>query len=139
MKLRQVCCHLDLLKLDTGEAKEPSAKLNTFIELLNEAIDGGHRILVFSQFVSMLTILRKELEKRDYKYCYIDGSSKNRMDSVTRFNTNKDIPVFLISLKAGGTGLNLTGADMVIHFDPWWNPALPASRPIQLRQTPAVP
>ena len=124
MKLRQVCCHLDLLKLDTGEAKEPSAKLNTFIELLNEAIDGGHRILVFSQFVSMLTILRKELEKRDYKYCYIDGSSKNRMDSVTRFNTNKDIPVFLISLKAGGTGLNLTGADMVIHFDPWWNPAV---------------
>ena len=98
--------------------------MDLFFDLLDEAIDGGHRVLVFSQFVSMLTLLRNELEQRDLTYCYLDGSTKNRMESVRQFNTNRQIPVFLISLKAGGTGLNLTGADMVIHFDPWWNPAV---------------
>ncbi|MFC1498397.1 SNF2-related protein [Verrucomicrobiota bacterium] len=124
MRLRQVCCHLDLLKLENLNSKYPSAKLDMFFELLEEAVDGGHRILVFSQFVSMLTILRKELERQAFSYCYLDGSTKNRMAEVKKFNTQRDIPVFLISLKAGGTGLNLTGADMVIHFDPWWNPAV---------------
>ena len=124
LRLRQVCCHLDLLKMPDLKAKEPSAKLDLFIELLNEALDGGHRILVFSQFVTMLHILRAELEERKLPYCYLDGSTKDRMGQVRKFNQERNIPVFLISLKAGGTGLNLTGADMVIHFDPWWNPAV---------------
>jgi superfamily II DNA or RNA helicase len=124
MKLRQICCHLDLLKLDGLAPKRPSAKLELFLELIDEAVDSGHRILVFSQFVSMLHILRDELEKRDLKYCYLDGSTKNRQSIVREFNTERSIPLFLISLKAGGTGLNLTGADMVVHFDPWWNPAV---------------
>jgi superfamily II DNA or RNA helicase len=124
MRLRQACCHLDLLKIDGLNAKHPSAKMELFFELLDEAMDGGHRVLVFSQFVSMLTILRKEFEERSIDYCYLDGSTKERMKVVQQFNTQREIPVFLISLKAGGTGLNLTGADMVIHFDPWWNPAV---------------
>ena len=124
LRLRQVSCHLGLLKLPGLEAKDPSGKLNMFAELLDEALDGGHRILVFSQFVSMLTILRDYLDERDLSYCYLDGSTKNRMEQVRMFNRERDIPVFLISLKAGGTGLNLTGADMVVHFDPWWNPAV---------------
>ncbi len=124
MRLRQVCCHLDLLKLDGIKSEHPSAKMDLFFELLDEAMDGGHRVLVFSQFVSMLTILRQELEKREITYCYLDGATKERMQVVQKFNTQRDIPVFLISLKAGGSGLNLTGADTVIHFDPWWNPAV---------------
>jgi SNF2 family DNA or RNA helicase len=95
-----------------------------FFELINEAMDGGHRVLVFSQFVSMLKILRTELDSRSVSYCYLDGSTQDRGEVVKKFNTDKSIPLFLISLKAGGTGLNLTGADMVIHFDPWWNPAV---------------
>ena len=124
LKLRQACCHLDLLKMPDLKPANPSGKLDLFMELVDEAVDGGHRILVFSQFVSMLSILRKELEAKGYKYCYLDGSTKNRMEVVHEFNSNREIPIFLISLKAGGTGLNLTGADMVIHFDPWWNPAV---------------
>ena len=124
MRLRQVCCHLGLLKLPGLEARYPSAKLELFFELLDEALDGNHRVLVFSQFVSMLSILRKELEQRELTYCYLDGSTRERMQEVRRFNTQREIPLFLISLKAGGTGLNLTGADTVIHFDPWWNPAV---------------
>lgn len=124
MRLRQICCHLDLLKLPGLDPKVPSAKMDLFFELLDEAIDGGHRVLVFSQFVSMLQILSRELQSRDLTYCYLDGSTKERLKVVHEFNTRRDIPLFLISLKAGGTGLNLTGADMVIHFDPWWNPAV---------------
>lgn len=124
MRLRQVCCHLKLLKLPGVEPAYPSSKLDLFFELLDEALDGGHRILVFSQFVSMLHILRTELEARGLTYCYLDGSTTERLKVVHTFNTQRDIPIFLISLKAGGAGLNLTGADMVIHFDPWWNPAV---------------
>lgn len=124
LKLRQACCHLDLLKLPNLQARYPSAKMDLFFERVEEAIDGDHRILVFSQFVSMLHILRDELKARGIDFCYLDGSTKDRMREVHRFNTQREIPVFLISLKAGGTGLNLTGADMVIHFDPWWNPAV---------------
>jgi SNF2 family DNA or RNA helicase len=102
----------------------PSAKMDLFLELLDEAMDSGHRILVFSQFVSMLTLLRQALDERGVTYCYLDGSTENRLEVVRTFNSRRDIPVFLISLRAGGTGLNLTGADMVIHFDPWWNPAV---------------
>jgi SNF2 family DNA or RNA helicase len=126
MKLRQVCCHLALLKDEalTAKAESPSGKMDQFFEILDEAVDGGHRMLVFSQFVSMLTLLRTELDARGTPYCYLDGASKDRLEICKRFNRDAAIPVFLISLKAGGTGLNLTGADMVVHFDPWWNPAV---------------
>jgi SNF2 family DNA or RNA helicase len=124
LRLRQTCCHIDLLKLDGVESKHPSAKMELFFELLNEALDSKHRVLVFSQFTSMLAILRSEMDERGLKYCYLDGSTKDRQSVVKQFNKDHSIPVFLMSLKAGGTGLNLTGADMVIHFDPWWNPAV---------------
>jgi superfamily II DNA or RNA helicase len=125
LKLRQVCCHLELLKQpELSKSKEPSAKLDQFFELLDEAMDGGHRVLVFSQFVSMLHIIRREMDARQLPYCYLDGQTQDRMAQVLRFNQQPNIPAFLISLKAGGTGLNLTGADMVVHFDPWWNPAV---------------
>jgi superfamily II DNA or RNA helicase len=126
MRLRQVCCHLDLLKEHhaPGAYEAPSAKLDAFFELLDEAMDGGHRILVFSQFVALLKLLREELDRRGVPFCYLDGSTQDRLEQCQRFNLTPSIPVFLISLKAGGTGLNLTGADMVVHFDPWWNPAV---------------
>ncbi len=124
LRLRQTCCHLDLLKLPGLESKDPSSKMDLFFELLDEAMDAGHRVLVFSQFVSMLTILRKELGRRNLRYCYLDGATQERLKIVQEFNRDASIPLFLISLKAGGTGLNLTGADMVIHYDPWWNPAV---------------
>ncbi|MEI6563974.1 MAG: SNF2-related protein [bacterium] len=124
LRLRQVCCHLDLLRMEGLKVEAPSAKMDLFFELLDEALDGGHRVLVFSQFVSMLTILRAQMDHKQIPYCYLDGATKDRMSVVHKFNTDRKIPVFLISLKAGGVGLNLTGADMVIHFDPWWNPAV---------------
>ena len=126
MRLRQACCHLDLLKdhHKPGAYEAPSTKIDAFMELLDEAMDGGHRILVFSQFVGMLKLLRAELDQRGLTYCYLDGSTQDRLQQCQRFNLTPSIPVFLISLKAGGTGLNLTGADMVVHFDPWWNPAV---------------
>src|SRR5207248_3837669 len=91
-----------------------------------EAIDGEHRVLVFSQFVSMLHLVRERLEKLEIPFCYLDGSTKQRQEIVDRFQSDSAIPVFLISLKAGGVGLNLSAADTVIHFDPWWNPAVEA-------------
>ncbi|MCH6258246.1 DEAD/DEAH box helicase [Puniceicoccaceae bacterium K14] len=124
LRLRQVCC--DPRILDDKLPADASPKLSSFLELLEEAIDGGHRILVFSQFVSILSLLKKELDSQQIPYCYIDGKTKDRMAEVDRFNDEDDIPLFLISLKAGGTGLNLTAADTVIHFDPWWNPAVEA-------------
>ena len=127
LRLRQICCDLRLLKLEEqGKpvTDEASGKLEMFGELLDEALDGGHRVLVFSQFVSMLTLLKEKLTKDGVEFCYLDGSTSNRADVVSRFQTTGTIPVFLISLKAGGVGLNLTGADTVIHFDPWWNPAV---------------
>ena len=125
MRLRQVCCHLGLLPVDVGtQWKEPSAKLDTFFELLDQAVDGGHRMLVFSQFVSMLKLLEEQLKARGITYCYLDGSTLDRKGQIVKFQGDDSIPLFLISLKAGGTGINLTGADMVVHFDPWWNPAV---------------
>lgn len=124
LRLRQVCCHLDLLKERRpvpGEA--PSAKLEQFLSILDEARANGSRILLFSQFSTMLRILQRELHARGIACCYLDGSTQDRLGACTRFNTDRSIPVFLISLKAGGTGLNLTGADIVVHYDPWWNPA----------------
>ncbi|OHE76722.1 MAG: hypothetical protein A2107_12185 [Verrucomicrobia bacterium GWF2_62_7] len=151
MRLRQACCHLDLLP-DASERNadtlvrdaepqaaargqecpryavsrwsDPSAKLEMGLELIEEARDGGHRVLVFSQFVRLLKLIETALNERGIGYCYLDGSTVDRAGVVQRFQESPDIPVFLISLKAGGTGLNLTGADTVIHFDPWWNPAV---------------
>ena len=123
MHLRQAANHLELLD---EKSNDPSGKLDTFFELLDEAMDGGHRVLVFSQFVKMLSVLRRELDVRGIRYCYLDGATKDRLGECRRFNSDESIPLFLISLHAGGTGLNLTGADMVVHFDPWWNPAVEA-------------
>jgi superfamily II DNA or RNA helicase len=105
-----------------------SAKLDAFNELLAEAVDDGHRVLVFSQFTSLLALLRAELDAQQLAHCYLDGSmpTRARQAEVDRFQASADIPLFLLSLKAGGTGLNLTGADTVVHFDPWWNPAAEA-------------
>jgi len=124
LRLRQVCCDLRLLKLEGVNPANASGKLDLFGELLEEVIDGGHRLLVFSQFVSMLALLKEKLAAEGIEYCYLDGSTTDRQAVVERFQANTAIPVFLISLKAGGFGLNLTGADTVIHFDPWWNPAV---------------
>jgi superfamily II DNA or RNA helicase len=140
LRLRQVCCDLRLLKLppqvptapsqlstlNSQLPAETSAKLDLLDELLEEAIDGEHRVLVFSQFVSMLHFIREHLEKLGIPFCYLDGSTKERQEIVDRFQGDAAIPVFLISLKAGGVGLNLSAADTVIHFDPWWNPAVEA-------------
>ncbi len=106
---------------DSG--KLDSGKLEAFDELLQEITDGGHRVLVFSQFVSMLSLLREKLNEQEIEFCYLDGSTTNRGEVVEKFQRGS-ASVFLISLKAGGVGLNLTGADTVIHFDPWWNPAV---------------
>lgn len=124
LRLRQICCDLRLLKLDGVESANTSGKVDLFGELLEEVIDGGHRVLVFSQFVSMLTLLKEKLTAEGIQFCYLDGSTTDRGAVVERFQKDGAIPVFLISLKAGGVGLNLTGADTVIHFDPWWNPAV---------------
>jgi len=123
LRLRQVCCDLRLLKLDNINPATASAKVDLFSELLEEVIDGGHRVLVFSQFVTMLHLLRDNLKAEEIDFCYLDGSTSNRGEVVQQFQTS-NVPVFLISLKAGGVGLNLTAADTVIHFDPWWNPAV---------------
>jgi SNF2 family DNA or RNA helicase len=116
LRLRQTCCDLRLLKPEGVNPATASGKLDLFSELLEEVIDGGHRVLVFSQFVGMLTLLKERLAEEGIEYCYLDGSTANRGAVVDKFQKNAAIPVFLISLKAGGVGLN--------HFDPWWNPAV---------------
>lgn len=124
LRLRQVCCDLRLLPLEKVNPATASGKLDLFGELLEEVIDGGHRVLVFSQFTTMLALLKERLTDEGIEFCYLDGSTTDRGAVVRRFQDHAAIPVFLISLKAGGVGLNLTGADTVIHFDPWWNPAV---------------
>jgi SNF2 family DNA or RNA helicase len=126
LRLRQTCCDLRLLGLPPNDQRETSAKLELLDELLGEIIDGGHRVLVFSQFVQMLDLIRQRLEANEIAHCYLAGATRNRQQEVDRFQETDSIPVFLISLKAGGVGLNLSGADTVIHFDPWWNSAAEA-------------
>ncbi|MDD2375970.1 MAG: SNF2 helicase associated domain-containing protein [Clostridia bacterium] len=120
MRLRQICCHPSLF---IENYKGDSSKLNQCIEIIKDALQSDHKILLFSQFTSMFEIIEKELNKEKIKYFKLTGGTKveERIQLVDEFNMNKDIKVFLISLKAGGIGLNLTGADMVIHYDPWWN------------------
>ena len=119
-RLRQICCHPSLFVEGYNAG---SSKLEQCIEIIEEAINGGHKILLFSGYTSMFEIIEKELKKRNIKYFKLTGATKvdERMKMVDEFNENSNIKLFLISLKAGGTGLNLTGADMVIHYDPWWN------------------
>jgi len=134
LRLRQVCCDPRLLKAPPEAAESgrqsdtDSSKLDAFRELLAEALDDGHRLLVFSQFTSLLALLKTELETQSVPFAYLDGTMapRQRQAEVDRFQSQGDIPVFLLSLKAGGTGLNLTAADTVVHFDPWWNPAAEA-------------
>jgi superfamily II DNA or RNA helicase len=121
LRLRQVCSDLRLVGETPGNR---SGKLELLLELIEEAMDGGHRMLVFSQFVSMLRLIEEELKNEGINYCYLDGATKDRAAAVDRFQSGSDMPVFLISLKAGGTGLNLSAADTVLHVDPWWNPAV---------------
>jgi superfamily II DNA or RNA helicase len=126
LRLRQACCDLRLLNLPGVPPEGASGKLELFGELLEEILDGGHRALVFSQFTTMLALLRERLAGDGVAFCYLDGATTDRAGVVRHFQTRADVPVFLISLKAGGTGLNLTAADTVVHFDPWWNPAVEA-------------
>jgi SNF2 family DNA or RNA helicase len=122
MKLRRACCNPTLVN---PKVKITSSKLELFAETLEELLDNGHKALVFSQFVDHLAILQKHLKKRKIAYQYLDGQTpaKQRKQRVDAFQAGEG-DVFLISLKAGGTGLNLTAADYVIHMDPWWNPAV---------------
>lgn len=128
LRLRQSCCDLRLLdsEMDNNSLAEVSSKLARLMELLDEAQRGGHRVLVFSQFTSMLSLIRDELDNEDIDFCYLDGATNDRSAVVNRFQKPNGPPVFLISLKAGGYGLTLTEADTVVLFDPWWNPAVEA-------------
>lgn len=121
-KLRQVCNHPSLANPDVLPNLELSAKLEMLMEILRDSLQSGHKVLVFSQFVQMLRIIRNQLNSAGIDYAYLDGQTKDRMGQVNRFNSDPELKVFLISLKAGGTGLNLTSADTVILYDPWWNP-----------------
>jgi SNF2 family DNA or RNA helicase len=129
LRLRQTCCDLALLKNDRFNqllVGRRSSKLERLLELLNEAVSGEHRVLVFSQFQTQLKEIEKCLEVAGIGSLRLDGQTRNRQELVDRFQRVDGPPVFLISLKAGGYGLNLTAADTVIHFDPWWNPAAEA-------------
>ena len=123
MKLRQLC--LTPASIIDGY-KGGSGKIDVAMDIIEEAINDNHKILLFSQFTSVLTEIIKSLDKNKIKYYYLDVTTKakERLKLVNDFNNDNEVKLFLISLKAGGTGLNLTSADMVIHFDPWWNPAI---------------
>lgn len=123
LKLRQVCCDPRLMNLDSAHAIKQSAKLDMLMELLPEMVEEGRRILVFSQFTAMLELIEAELNAAKIDYVKLTGQTRDRETPVRRFQAS-EVPVFLISLKAGGVGLNLTNADTVIHYDPWWNPAV---------------
>jgi len=122
LKLRQVCCHPNLIKLDSAQKIHSSGKISWLKARLPVMVEQGRRILLFSSFTSMLDIVANELDKLSLPYLMLTGKTKQRGEMVDQFQNGK-VPIFLISLKAGGVGLNLTAADTVIHYDPWWNPA----------------
>ena len=124
LRLRQICCHPKLYDKDGVKGNIQSGKFEQLKSMLEQIIAEKHRVLLFSQFVDMLDIIKAWLERTGIKHEYLTGKTKDRGEVVERFNNDPTIPIFLISLKAGGTGLNLTGADYVIHYDPWWNPAV---------------
>jgi superfamily II DNA or RNA helicase len=125
-RLRQVCAHPGLLVPEYLDDPEASGKFDAFVETVEEVLDGGHKVLVFSAFASMLRIMRTALDRKEIAYGYLDGSTKDRdrQTEVDRFMADDGPPVFLCSLKAGGVGLTLTAADYVVLYDPWWNPAV---------------
>jgi len=123
LKLRQICCHPRLLPTESARSATHSAKLAQFRELVTQLVEEGRRILVFSQFTSMLAILEETLREENIDYVQLTGSTRKRKEVIAAFQEG-EAPVFLVSLKAGGSGLNLTAADTVIHYDPWWNPAV---------------
>jgi SNF2 family DNA or RNA helicase len=123
LKLRQVCCDPRLVKLESARGVRESAKLELLMTLLPEMVEEGRRILLFSQFTGMLGLIEEALQGRGLEYLKLTGSTRDRTTPVERFQAG-EVPLFLISLKAGGVGLNLTAADTVIHYDPWWNPAV---------------
>lgn len=122
LKLRQVCCDPRLVKIAAASKAKSSAKLDMLLEMLPTLIEDGRRILLFSQFTSMLDLIKPALDTAGITYVELRGNTKDRRTPISRFQ-KKEVPLFLISLKAGGTGLNITTADTVIHFDPWWNPS----------------
>lgn len=122
-RLKQICCHPAIFAKEKAEAGD-SAKYDMLMELLHSLIEGRHKTVIFSQYTRMLNIIRDDLQKQGILFEYLDGSSKNRLSIVKNFNESPHIPIFLVSLKAGGTGLNLVGADTLIHYDMWWNPAV---------------
>jgi superfamily II DNA or RNA helicase len=122
-RLKQICCHPAIFAKETAEPGD-SAKYEMLLDLLGSLIESKHKTVIFSQYTQMLSIMRQDLIKLGARFSYLDGSSKNRLSIVKQFNEDPDIPVFLVSLKVGGTGLNLVGADTVIHYDMWWNPAV---------------
>lgn len=122
-RLKQICCHPAIFAKDTPEPGD-SAKYDMLMDLLASLVDSGHKAVVFSQYTKMLGIIKNDLEAQGVPFVYLDGSTKNRLDLVNQFNEDPNLLVFLVSLKAGGTGLNLVGADTVIHYDMWWNPAV---------------
>ncbi|HTM19146.1 MAG TPA: DEAD/DEAH box helicase, partial [Kofleriaceae bacterium] len=124
LRLRQAACHPGLI--DRARAGDPSGKLDTLVPLLTEVVDAGHKALVFSQFTSFLALLRERLDAAGMTYEYLDGKTRDRKACVDRFQADAGCPLFLVSLKAGGQGLNLTAADYVFLLDPWWNPAVEA-------------
>jgi SNF2 family DNA or RNA helicase len=124
LRLRQAACHPGLF--GRGREEEPSAKLEFLLPQLAEVLDEGHKALVFSQFTSFLAILRRHLDREGVAYAYLDGRTRDRAERVARFQGDPACNLFLISLKAGGLGLNLTAADYVYLLDPWWNPAVEA-------------
>jgi len=123
LKLRQVCCDPRLVKLESAKKVQERAKLDLLMDMLPELVDEGRRVLLFSQFTSMLALIEEELVARELGYVKLTGDTQDREGVIRRFQ-EEDVPIFLISLKAGGVGLNLTAADTVIHYDPWWNPAV---------------
>jgi SNF2 family DNA or RNA helicase len=124
LRLRQAACHPGLI--DKTRDKDCSAKLDVLMPRLTEAHAEGHKVLVFSQFTSFLSLLKKRIDAEGIVYEYLDGKTRDRQERVERFQTDPNCKLFLISLKAGGVGLNLTAADYVFLLDPWWNPAVEA-------------
>ena len=140
LKLRQVCCDPSLLKLKEAQKVKESAKLELFMDLVDELLAEGRKILVFSQFTSMLSIIEEKIKSKQISYTKLTGSTRKREEVIEEFTQGK-VDIFLISLKAGGVGLNLTQADTVIHYDPWWNPAVEnqaTDRAHRIGQTKAV-
>ncbi|MEM1023897.1 MAG: DEAD/DEAH box helicase [Myxococcota bacterium] len=124
LRLRQAACHIGLV--DPKKSKETSSKIESLMDHVHEVLAGGHKALIFSQFVKLLQIVRERLDEEQLPYAYLDGQTTRREEQVQRFMESEDVGLFLISLKAGGLGLNLTAADYVFILDPWWNPAVEA-------------